>query len=66
MLEKLPRLDPVTGEMAVPSALENAEPPAVMTPEVLAFFETRTAMIATPTIAVKTVTTELTSDSDID
>jgi len=36
-----------------------------MTPVVLAFFDTNVAMIATPMIAVKTVTTDVTNCSDM-
>ena len=45
--------------------LENAEPPALITPLVLEFLLTKTAMIATPIIAAITVNTELMRESDI-
>jgi hypothetical protein len=53
--------EPVTGDSATASAFEKADPPAEITPEVLALRDTRTAMIARPMIAVSTVTTEETS-----
>jgi hypothetical protein len=50
---------PVTGLTAASSAFVNAVPPAPMTCEVFAFCDTKTAMIATPTIAVATVTKDV-------
>jgi hypothetical protein len=61
---KLP--PPVTGESAVPSTDENAPPPACKTLDVCALRETRTAIIATPIIAIKTVTIEVTIESLIE
>ena len=63
---KLPKLDPpVTGERAVPSDVEKACPPDVRTPAVFAFLLTSVAIIATPTIASKTVVTEAIKESDM-
>jgi hypothetical protein len=47
------RLDPVTGEIAVPSELLNALPNACKTPVVFDFLLIRIATNATPTIARK-------------
>jgi hypothetical protein len=55
----------VTGESAVVNAVLKAFPPAVITPVVFAFCDTKTAMIATPIMAVKTVTTDEINWSDI-
>jgi hypothetical protein len=52
---------PVTGLTAVASAELNALPPALITPLVFACFDTRTAIIATPIIAVSTVTIDVIS-----
>jgi hypothetical protein len=63
---KLPKLEPpVTGASAAPREPENAEPPAEITDVVLAFLETNVAMIATPTIAKRTVVTDAIKLSDI-
>jgi hypothetical protein len=50
--------DPENGLVAALNAPLNALPPAPITPAVLAFLLTKTAMIATPTMANKTVTTD--------
>ena len=50
---------PVTGLMAVESAVLKALPDAPITCEVLAFLETRTLTIASPTMAVAMVTIEV-------
>jgi hypothetical protein len=48
---------PITGERAHKSEPEKALPPALMTFEVCALLETITAIVATPTIARRTLTT---------
>ena len=53
------------GFTAAPKMLENAEPPALITPLVLDLLLTKTAIIATPMIAAITVNTELMRESDI-
>jgi hypothetical protein len=53
--------DPVTGDSATDRACENPLDAELITPVVFAFFDTSTAIIATPMMAVATVTTELTS-----
>src|SRR5262245_56656049 len=50
-----PPVKPVTGETAVANALENAAPAAEITFAVLEFRDTRTARIATPTMATAIV-----------
>ena len=44
---------PLTGDTAVFKMFEKAFPPAVNTPLVFDWFDTKTAMMATPMIAVK-------------
>lgn len=56
--------EPVTGASAADSAPEKADPPAEITPAVLALRDTSVAMTASPIMAVSTVTTEETSWSD--
>src|SRR5271165_3540091 len=56
----IPLPPPVIGPRAVPSMPENAFPAALMTPGVCDFCDTRAAMIATPTIAVKIPTPAVT------
>jgi hypothetical protein len=51
------KLAPVTGLSATPRALVNADPKDWITLDVLDFWETRTAKMATPMIPVKIVTT---------
>jgi hypothetical protein len=52
---------PVTGPVAADKEFENALPAAPSTPAVFDFDETKTAKIATPTIAVAMVTTPVVS-----
>lgn len=54
-------LPPVIGDRAQFKALANVPPPVCITLPVLAFGESRTAREATPIIAIKTVTIEVTN-----
>jgi hypothetical protein len=55
----------VTGERAAPNEPENADAPAPKTPLVFALLLTSTAIIATPTMASKTVTVPVMSSFDM-
>jgi hypothetical protein len=58
------KLPPVIGESAEPRTPENPVEPALITPAVADFGLTRTAMIATPITASRTVTIDAAKESD--
>jgi hypothetical protein len=61
----MPVPDPVTGESADKRPVERPCDPALITDVVCAFFETRSAIIETPTIAIMTVVADVIRDSVI-
>jgi hypothetical protein len=63
VLSEFDKLFAPPGFTAAPKILEKAEPPALITPDVLEFLLTSTAIIATPIIAAITVNTELMRES---